>query len=528
MKKATIVFFLLHTIAVCVHGQDYFLPINREWNLRYEPLIESKASNVHTSIKPFRSKEISVLADLDSLNSIGLNDNKVNRTWFGRKLRREDLVSIKDGEFALYINPLFDFSFGKEIEESKNIFTNTRGVWVRGTVGERFSFSSTFNENQAVLPNYTDTFAKTYKVIPGDGRIKNLYGNFDYANVTGTVSYSLKKYFNFQFGHDKNYIGDGYRSLLLSDNAYSYPFFKISTTFWKIKYMNLYTLMEDLQIDAPDDSRFKRKYATFHYLDFNIGHYGSVGVLEAVVWKSDTMRGRGLDFNYLNPVIFLRPVEFGLGSPDNMILGFNLKIKITPKIIFYGQLMLDEFKIREVRAHNGWWGNKQAFQAGIKSSGLIKNLHLLTEINYVRPFTYSHRSTLTNYAHFNQALAHPSGANFYESVSVLYYSFKNFFIRAQFIYQLAGSDTGASNLGSNIFINYDTHSFEYNNEIAQGLENTLLYADIRLGYILNPKTNMKIEAGAIYRKNSNKQGDLISNIFTLGLRTCIFNSYRDF
>lgn len=517
--------------SVFVSAQDYFLPLNREWNLRYEPWLNSFPSTVHTSIRPYRSAEIQAIVPFDSVNQNNyLKDTKFNRTLFGRKLRKENLFVIKDDDVTVRINPLVELSGGSETEESETIFTNTRGVWLEGTIGERFSFNTTFRENQAQLPFYLDAFTRKYKVVPNDGRVKNLYSNFDYANVSGTISYSLKKHFNFQLGHDKNFIGDGYRSLLLSDNAYSYPFFKISTTFWKIKYVNLYTLLQDLQIPAPDDSRFKRKYGTFHYLDINIGKRISMGIMEAVMWKADSIKGRSFDFNYANPIIFIRPVEFSIGSPDNMMLGFNIKYKLAGNITLYGQAMLDEFKISEVRSGDGWWGNKQAFQVGIKTSDfLVANLHIQTEINYVRPFTYSHRSTLTNYAHFNQSLAHPLGSNFIESVSIINYHYKNYYLRAQVNYYILGADTGKSNLGADIFKSYDTHSLEYGNKITQGLEHTLIYTDLRLGYLVNPNYNLVIEGGVVMREDKPQNSDALKTLMvTFGIRTGITNRYLDF
>lgn len=56
--------------------------------------------------------------------------------------------------------------------------------------------------------------------------------------------------------------------------------------------------------------------------------------------------------------------------------------------------MLDEFKLHEVIAGNGWWGNKLAFQLGAKAFDLfnIRSLYVQTEFNFVRPYTYSHRA----------------------------------------------------------------------------------------------------------------------------------------
>jgi hypothetical protein len=468
-------------------------------------------------------------ANLDSLNAPMVKDTKFNNTLVGRKLKKENLIHFREDEFIVNANILFDLKYGNDFAQHENLYTNSRGAWIYGTAGKRFSFSSTFFENQSRFPAYIDSFVSKYRVVPGEGRIKLFKQGYDYSNVTGTIAYNLSKHFNFQFGQDKNFIGDGYRSLLLSDNSNSYPFLKISTTVGKVRYMNLYAVMQDIYHEPPDEMVFRKKYASFHYLDINIGKHASFGILEGVIWKSDTTRATGFDINYINPFIFFRPVEFSLNSPDNVVLGFNLKIKITPKHIFYSQFMMDEFKLKEVKSGNGWYANKQALQVGAKAFDLfLKNLDLMTEFNYVRPFMYAHRSTQTNYANFNQALAHPLGSNFYESVSILNYRYKNYMLKIEGMYALAGVDTGASNLGGDIYKSTDKYAMEYGNRIAQGLQSTILFGELRFSYLINPVYNFLFDVGFIYRRMSNQNERNETQWFFIGIRTALSNRYHDF
>ena len=63
---------------------------------------------------------------------------------------------------------------------------------------------------------------------------------------SGYVIYRPNNMFTLQFGHGKHFIGNGYRSLLLSDNSFNYPFLRIQTTFGKIQYTNLYAELQDI------------------------------------------------------------------------------------------------------------------------------------------------------------------------------------------------------------------------------------------------------------------------------------------
>jgi hypothetical protein len=515
-------------------AQEHYLPLGRECTQRYAPWLYRLESEMHTAVQPYLSSDVRRWAPVDSLDSLPVRDNRFTRSWTGRKLLSEHLLQVDHPDYTLYLDPAFEFSLVNDRDKDL-LYVNTRGVRAGGTLGERFSFQSSFYESQARFPTYIDSMVRATRVVPGGARIKRFNESFDYNIASGTISYSLKRHFNFQLGHDKVFIGDGYRSLLLSDNAFNFPFLKITTTFWRIRYVNLYTVFQDMQVPVKDFEHFHRKHGSFHFLDLRIGRRASVGILEAIIWKSDTARDRGFDINYLNPFVFLRPVEFSLGSPDNALLGFNFKYKITGRLTAFAQLLLDEFKIDEVRAGNGWWANKQAVQFGLKyfDAGGIRNLYVHTECNYVRPYTYQHVSSLTAYAHYNQPITHPLGANFWESVSIVRYQFRRFGLRAQFQYAKVGYDPADSagqpvNYGQNVFQSYETRALEYGNEVGQGLETTLVRPEATVSYLINPRYQLQAEAGAVARISKNALGREETLYLFIGLRTALTNRYFDF
>lgn len=528
---ATILLFMaLNT----VYAQHYYLPLNNEYNSRYDSSLYKVGVPFHTSVKPYISNEVAQAAVIDSLDAYQLKDRPFYKRWLGRKIFNEHLIQVREDDYFLYGDINFELNVGQseETNNSESTLINSRGIAVGGTFGRGFSFASSFVESQSTFSSYIDSSIRKTFVVPGGSRTKNFNNKFDYGTASGTIAYSLKKHFSFQFGHDKNFIGDGYRSLLLSDNSYNYPFLKINANFWKVKYMVLYALFQDGPYVSINDESFRRKYGTFHYLDVNIGKRLTVGILEGIIWRYDSLRA--FDINYLNPVIFLRPVEFSIGSPDNALMGLNVRYKINSRNSIYGQFLLDEFKIDEVRAGNGWWGNKQGVQLGWRSFSLlgIRNLNVNSEINYVRPYTYQHRSSRTSYAHYNQPLAHTLGANFYESVSTITYSWKRWHLLARAGYVKVGYDidsTGAPvNYGNNVLLSYETRPSEYGNDILQGLETTILNGELRLWYLVNPASNMVLEAGTRYRTADNRNGTHETVFIYFGFRTNLSNRYFDF
>jgi len=189
-------------------------------------------------------------------------------------------------------------------------------------------------------------------VVPGQGIPRSFKGDgFDYSNVSGYINFRAGKYFNFQLGQGKNFLGDGYRSLLLSDNSFNNAYFKMVLNVWHLKYMVLYNQYIDIRSSIPEIG-YPRKYSTVHYLSWAISKRVNLSFFDAIVWQATDTLGnyRGFDWQYLNPIIFLRPVEFSIGSPDNALMGLNLSVIVGNHNVFYGQLVLDEFTLHEVLA----------------------------------------------------------------------------------------------------------------------------------------------------------------------------------
>lgn len=523
-----------------VHAQHFFLPLNNETMQKYEPWLNTVSSTTHTSVKPYLAKDLYRDTPYDSLTNYQLKDTRFNKRWIGRKLFSEHFLQVKEDDVTLHVDPAFELSGGRDLaaDSSQNFLINSRGIYIEGTIGKGFSFNASFYENQATFPYYLDSVVAKSKIVPGQGRIKrrkNLSDPYDFAVATGTVSYQLNKHFAFQFGHDRNFIGDGYRSLLLSDNASPYPFLKIITDFWKIRYMNIFAVMQDLEVlDDPswDDAAFDRKYGSFHYLDVNIGKHATIGLFEAVIWKSDSVKGyRTFDFNYANPFIFFRPVENGIGSPDNVLLGINMKFKLNSNNQLYGQVMLDEFLLDNVKSGTGWSNNKQGLMGGFKSFNLfgVKNFHLQSEISYVRPYSYQHREPLGNYGHYRQPLAHPLGANFIESVNFLYYTYKRFDAKARLSYVKTGFDTAGVNNGQNIYYSYlQDKPHDFGNRVGQGLAATIMISQLTLSYTINPSYNLRFFVDVMARSAEYEKQTLNTLTVQAGIKTNLFNRYYDF
>ncbi|NJN33884.1 MAG: capsule assembly Wzi family protein [Saprospiraceae bacterium] len=530
-----VAFFAFNSIAQKATSAEnnIAIPLSNSYTNYFEAHL-NRLDNTHfTGIRPFIAADVSLL--IDSLNREKLYFKDQERGWFPRKIFNEDLLTVGGDDFSFNINPVVNFSFGRDNQWADNTpYINTRGVRVTGNILKKFTFETDILENQALFPKYVTQFILKNEVVPGAGFSKPLdasgFGR-DYWNSSGGIAYRPNKYFQFQFGHGRHFFGDGYRSLLLSDNTPNYPYFRVVTSFWKIRYVNLWAQMSDISRIMPDGA-FTRKYFNTHFLSWNVSKRLNIGLYEAVVYH-DTSGTRGIDLNYLNPFIFYRSIEANLNSAaGNAVLGLNAKFKLTNNQFIYGQFILDEFNSKEFSKK--WWGNKYGYQIGIKSfNTLIPNLTVQTEVNMVRPYTYSHYITTQNYGHFNQALAHPLGSNFREWVTNIRYFNKRFFSEARLMLATQGLDSLNRNYGSDVFKDYNTRVSEFGVDLFQGIKTKTLFGDFKIGYLVNPQTNLRLEAGVTVRRISPEKtvGNLkleTTRFFYFGLRTDLYNQYYDF
>ncbi|MDE3185449.1 MAG: hypothetical protein KGM16_18715 [Bacteroidota bacterium] len=432
--------------------------------------------------------------------------------WNTFYVTKPNLLEVNTKDFFLALNPVLDLQVGGESGNSQSLYYNKRGVTLRGRIANKIGFSTTITDNQERGPSFFENRVGEFRAVPGVGFYKPFKSHgFDYFDGRGYFTFNVTKYIDVQFGYDKNFLGNGYRSLFLSDFGDSYLFLKLNTKIWKFDYENLFMELMP-QYTKTGDNLLDRKYAAMHHLSMNIGKSLNVGLFEGVIFG----RKNRFDFEYLNPVIFLRHVEGTLGSPDNAVAGIDFKANAAHHFQFYGQLLLDEFHANEILKNNGYWANKYGYQLGAKyvDAFSIKNLDLQLENNRVRPFTYSHNDSIANYTHYNQPLAHPLGAGFQEWVGILKYQpAPKWYVDARAIYYKQGLDSAGINFGSNPFELYTTRTNNFGYFIGTGHEVKCLNASLTLSYEL--RENLFIEGNALFRKYTALPN---SSSFNIGIR----------
>lgn len=425
---------------------------------------------------------------------------------------KPDLYHVDIPEFNLHVNPVLYFGYGFDERAPGNHFINTRGVELRGIIDKKVGFYTFIGENQINFPEYVNTYIDSFDVVPNEGFWKVFNENgVDFFTARGYITFNATKHINFQLGHDRHFVGNGYRSLILSDFAPAYFFLKINTRVWKINYTNIFaSLTSDIEAVSTGTGgtrAFNRKNMALHHLSIDIGKKVNIGLFESVIFaRQDSLGNNQFDASYLNPIIFYRAIEQQNGSPDNALLGMDFKWHAFPGVMTYGQFIFDEFLLEELQQSRGWWGNKFGFQAGAEwvDALKVKNLDLQFETNWVRPYTYSHNTNFGSYSHYRQPLAHPLGANFREFITAIRYQpVPRLFLQSKLFIISTGRDTGNLNFGSNILLNSETRNNgtnepDFGNDLLQGVKTEIIFWELSATYQF--KHNLFFDLRYVYRE----------------------------
>lgn len=543
------IFFLLTAITGCSSLLAQQVPLNQLVQNRLNELMFEADSSVFSS---FRSMNWLELQQTGAFHKSSVQDSIFGlNTSIKGDIKNTNLVRTSDGRNVFTIDPYIEAGLYESRENiSAGRHTNNTltgfagGVRLQGAFNNKVSFNVSVISNLNQYPAYVDSviFAKydhydpssNKYIIPGSNAatLKN-NNRFANTNFDFNVTYTPDKHFLVSAGYGKQFIGDGYRSLLLSDNANNYPYLRLQARIWKLTYNVLYNHYTN-NFWSDVDGKPQPKYSTIHYLGFSTSKF-QVGLFDEVLWLGkDTNFTRGFDVQYLNPLIFIRPLEFTIGSPDNAMIGFNLKYKIYKKGFIYGQLALDDLNFKEaLDNHKLSYGDKYALQLGIWNKDIfnVKNLSWRLEWNGVRPYVYGHGvggQIALNYTHYYQSLTDPFGANYHEFISLFNYEKERWYATLENLYTIRGENPGLSyNNGEDLF-GGEAGVPREGSKTLQGIHTNYSFNQFTAGYLLNPANRLSIEINVAYRSRNSAIVNQSDWLFGIGIKTNLYNFYHDF
>lgn len=532
------ILFFITGIFLCiikpVSGQHSYIPLGQT-SMHILDRMEIKSGELnnqyfHSSNKSLRRKAIAEYSAqvIDSINNLSKQDqfnldylltdnfewskskNSLSKKKISKQFYQEKaaLFSVVNPEYSIILNPVLYYQITNNDSRGEKALINNRGLELRGHIGKNIGYYSQISDE---LINPLSYSWKRYE-YDTNFMYSNFYkfeqnGGISYFSSNAYITANLNKFMDLQFGHTRNFIGDGYRSFILGDNQPEYLNLKLNTRFWRINYTNIWAELRSYpnNLTAVGGRTPQPKhYMAAHHLSINITKNFNFGIFETILFQRDSGHvTTGFEMNYLNPIIFYKSVENGLNSVDKAIIGLNAKWNIKKKVSLYGQFVIAEMVLKDLLAGNGSYANKFGVQAGMKYIDAfgLNNLDLQGEINLSRPYMYTSYLPRNSYSNFRQSMGHPLGGNFKEIIGIIRYQpVDRISILAKLIIYVQGLDTNGSNWGSNIRKSYYDNTNTTGNFIGQGVKVNTYLAELTATWM--PKHNLYIDAKYTIRKAS--------------------------
>jgi hypothetical protein len=533
LKKVKLIFLIPLFIIITANrglAQLIYQPYSYQFYQKLDAAEYSPTTSLHTSLKPYLIADSGIVRQVyDSL--MMSNVDNTGKSWIHKVLFSGHLAEVRNKNYTFSIDYLPDLQAGREFEGKQTTYLNTRGYQISATIGSNFFFYTSGYENQGKFANYEANYISKTDMIPGEAYDRSFLGYNDWSYATTLMGYKPTKAVTIVLGEDETFIGDGYRSVLLSDYAANYPLLRLTADLGpNVQYMAMWAYMEDpsaVQFNSFTNNR--RKWGAFHYIDWNINKRASIGFFNALIAEEANDQGKlhGFDVNYIDPLYFSSSLgPSGAGTiPDHTLVGFNGKYKIFNKTTIYGQLLFDQ-SLSPVNNSGG-----KAWQLGFKGSDLfkVKSLNYLFEYNTAAPYTYANRNPIVNYTELDEPLGDPLGANFKELLGIVNYSIGRFDLQGEIDYAKTGLNIGSINYGQDITLADNINlPPATTGTTGQGLATTVKYAEGTIAYLLNPKYNFRLEVGGLLRQETNSETSLKTAMITIGLRSSFRDLYHDF
>ena len=294
MIRKIFVLFLLLTVFCGTRAQRFYQPLAPVYDIEMQSAALVDSVERFTLFKPVLIPE----KDIDTVQK----EKFVN--WLYTHFFEDDFLKFASKDFSLTINPIMDMEIFSQdnADENKDYFLNTRDVEIFGRLGKRIHFKSEFCENQAGFLPFTDSIIKRLRnsVIPGQGHAKAFesYG-LDWAVATSSLTVDVNKNYRVSLGNDRHFIGSGYRSVILSNLTFPYPYLRNDFNYKKFYYSLLLAYMHGGKFCYSNAKKVDFKYSSFHIAGYKpLKNLELAVILGTMRLKGDRKMSLGYDINF--------------------------------------------------------------------------------------------------------------------------------------------------------------------------------------------------------------------------------------
>ena len=524
--KRLLIFVILFSICVFdLTAQQRFLPFESFYKEKF--ILNSGKKSIET-FYPANESQLNLHELLKDTTKQYLNISEY--------LFKHPVFELNKEGASLTFHPFLHIAKGMNnfdsTETSFPLFRNTRGVFVEGEYA-KIAFNFAFAENQGGFQDYESAYfnsrgelyvrfegySRQNAVIPSGSRTKPFKeGAYDYAFSFGNIRFALSEKFQLELGNNQHFIGNGYRSLLLSDNASYAPYARFK---WQIHPKWSYQLLYKKQLNLirkpityAVESSYETKLFAASYLTFKPIEALSISLFSGGnQLRDDSLVKQSFHPEQIVPLpLFQNDLLMNNSANVNGVTGLNIDYA-RERTRWYGQVVVDKFGKQLLIAH----------QVGcyIKNPKNINNTLLQVEWNSVPQNFYASSVYKLSYSHFNLPSAHPKGNNFNELFLKLSTEFyKRFYVTAKTSTYLTDGGTLDQQFESNsIFTSVKSAITKKGYTVVGALELGWRFNKLYNGIFYVTYGGRAVEYGKLHPTN---------NYLLIGLKTSLINEYFDF
>ncbi len=285
------------------------------------------------------------------------------------------------------------------------------------------------------------------------GRVENAYFNYSGENIQiflGRIT--------------RNWGPIGEKSLILSDNPYSYDQFEASYKSSKFKFSIFATQLNKIDTTYTyhyKDSTFSielnaKRYLAGHRIDLEITRNFQIGLTEMTIFGGTN---RNFDFAFLIPTAIYYDLQRNVNKSMNLLISLDLFYRNSKKWTLSSQLLIDDLIINNDPGVNDRriYPDRLGILSNISKADAIFN-GLNISITYARIWnhTYHSRDSWENYHINGVQLGYP-----YSALEELILKFGYWKLdRAWFTYYISYGRYGASNIDDVFTLEKDSFPLE--------------------------------------------------------------------
>ncbi len=327
------------------------------------------------------------------------------RSLYGNRV---DFLAWREGDAEIHLNPLIvrerSWTSADTLPSARARHRDRNGFAVWGTFGRCVGFSVLVTDTREWgAPSYTKRMNIT---APGLGFVNGFGDHLEHDETEAFLSLALPGGL-VGFGKMTTVWGPGrWGHLLLSGAAPSFDQIRLQLRTGRLSLVWLYGFLRFYQVPYHHTLPPPRKAIAAHRLVFRARRNLTLAFSEAVVFGR-----RWFVPGYANPIMFYRSAEHFWGDEDNAVMGADVQWRPLAGLELYGEGLLDDFSVK--KAGTGWYGDKWAVLLGARGAWTFWGGDWTATVEYarIRPYVYSHKDSLTSYAHFVTVLGHPVGPN---------------------------------------------------------------------------------------------------------------------